>query len=278
MKKVYLLFVAVILAACSAEPVENEVLSGLDANLEGKKIKATEALDPMGFYSGNSGNLKGTFEVWNDCDNLYLEITPTGDAPEDVEISFVNALPQLNNGGNYSELTIDYSLEDADNLLWTIPVTDFDPESDLFIFVKAWGDDAGSSTFGDRNHQYTDFTFDFSMCGDCEESFDYFKNEDGTYTFTYTPSEDIDGAELTFTFPQSHVNVSPDEYAQNGNGNDTTFSTILDLESCKTYNWSFELSTDCTGKGQGKVNLWTDFKVNEVSKKGDLKNITQSCL
>ncbi|NJY64012.1 hypothetical protein HC174_14810 [Salinimicrobium sp. CDJ15-81-2] len=39
MKKIYLLFVAATLAACSAEPVENEV-SGLDANLQGKQIKA----------------------------------------------------------------------------------------------------------------------------------------------------------------------------------------------------------------------------------------------
>lgn len=42
MKKIYLLFIAATLAACSAEPVENEGLSGLDANLEGKQIKAQE--------------------------------------------------------------------------------------------------------------------------------------------------------------------------------------------------------------------------------------------
>ncbi len=40
MKKIYLLFIAATLAACSAEPLENEALSGLDANLEGKQIKA----------------------------------------------------------------------------------------------------------------------------------------------------------------------------------------------------------------------------------------------
>lgn len=40
MKKIYLLFVAVALSACSAEPVENEEITGLDANLQGKQIKA----------------------------------------------------------------------------------------------------------------------------------------------------------------------------------------------------------------------------------------------
>ena len=44
MKKFYLLFVAAALAACSAEPVENE-LSGLDANLSGKSNNKATSQD-----------------------------------------------------------------------------------------------------------------------------------------------------------------------------------------------------------------------------------------
>lgn len=277
MKRIYLLFMAVALAACSAEPVETEGVTALDANLEGNKIKAQEIEDPMGFYSGQSGNLKGTLAVWNDCDNLYLKITPTGDAPDNVEISFVSALPELKDNGNIkNKPEVNYSLVDAENLLWTFPVSDFNTEADNFIFVTAWGDDAGTNNFGEKKHKYTDYTFDFSMCS-CEESFDYIVNENGTYTFIYIPEEDIDNAHLTFTFPQGHVNVSPDGYAQNGIGNDTTFSSKMDLSACESYSWTFKLSADCRGAGQNAVNLWTDFTVSDESKKGNLNNIRQSC-
>ena len=272
MKRIYLLFVAVALAACSAEPVENE-LSGLDANLTGRKVKVQETENLMGFYAGQSGNLKGTLAVWNDCDNLYVEITPSGDAPENVEISFENALPELNNGGQFEDLAIDYTLEDTDNLLWTIPVSEFDTENDLFIFVKAWGDYAGSSLFGERKHQYTDFTFDFSLCL-CEESFNYDKNEDGSYTFIYVPAEDMPGAELVFTFAQSvEVYGLTNDWEWKGQ----TMQTKMDLFACTSYSWDLTLIKKCGGNTPNN-NVWTDFNVNDLSKKNaNTPTISKSC-
>src|SRR5690606_12809446 len=42
-------------------------------------------------------------------------------------------------------------------------------------------------------------------CSDCEESFTYVTNNDGTYTFTYVPAEDMDDASIVFTFAQGVV-------------------------------------------------------------------------
>src|SRR5690606_18111858 len=49
------------------------------------------------------------------------------------------------------------------------------------------------------------FTVRVINCNTCDESFSYSTNLDGTYTFTYVPAEDILGAEVVFTFPQSVV-------------------------------------------------------------------------
>lgn len=119
-------------------------------------------------------------------------------------------------------------------------------------------------------------------CG-CEESFSYDDagdNNTTTYTFYYTPAEDMDDATLVFTFAQSvAIDGFPEieNWKNNGNGaTSSTNQTTMNLEACHTYEWTLTLEKDCSGHS-GKSNLWTDFKVNDVSKKGDLKNIEQSC-
>lgn len=109
-------------------------------------------------------------------------------------------------------------------------------------------------------------TITVEECG-CEESFNYVKNEDGTYTFTYVPAEDVTGAELVFTFPQSALDGEPlSGWTYNGQ----TMQTSMDLVACQEYSWTVSLTCKDQNNPQNK---WTDFKVNEVSKKGTLGNI-----
>ena len=259
MKQIYLLCLAVILAACSAEPVENEILTGLDANLSARQVNSQVIQDPMSFYSGP--NKKGSFSTWNDCSNFYLQITPTGAAPDDVEVYLFETLPTLNNGENFND-PYDYDLTDAQDLHWTIPLSTLNTEADLFVFVKAWGFATGTP-YGKSS--YNLFQFDLSECG-CKESFTYVDNGDMTYTFTYIPEEDIADAEMVFTFAQG-TSVSGLETWYN-NGKAQTWHLEENLTACQIYTWTVELKANCPGNTI-ENNVWTDFKVNDVSKKAN---------
>ena len=260
MKKIYLLFVAAALAACSAEPVENEAFESLNATVTGKnKVSAAVAENPMGFYAGQSGKLKGTLEVWNDCSNLYVQITPTDENPEEVSIWLLNDRAELNGGKNQVENGSDVTEIDPQDLLWTFPVANFDLNEDLFVYVQAYGDYAGAIV--QEKVSYTNYDFVFEDCG-CEESFTYVDSGNMTYTFTYISEEDMTGAELVFTFAQGAYVDGLDGWEDKGQ----TRKMIMDLTACTTYNWTVTLDAKCSGNSQSS-NVWTDFKVNDVSKK-----------
>lgn len=107
---------------------------------------------------------------------------------------------------------------------------------------------------------------DIEPCSDCEESFTYLDNEDGTYTFTYVPAENMDGATLAFTFPQSALDVPLEGWAYNGQSMQKT----MNLTACVPLTVTVSLTCKDLHNPQNK---WSDFTVNEVSKKGSLGNI-----
>ena len=110
-------------------------------------------------------------------------------------------------------------------------------------------------------------------CSDCDESFSYVENDNGSYTFTYVPAEDVDGAEVVFTFAQG-VDVSG---LEGWGGNGVTRQMSIDFEACDEYSWTVVLETNCNGVGQKNANLWTDFTVGGDSKKGEFENIVKNC-
>lgn len=110
-------------------------------------------------------------------------------------------------------------------------------------------------------------------CSDCEESFTYVDNGDKSYTFTYVPAEDVTGAEVVFTFAQG-VDVDGLEGWEN---NGQTRQDVMDLEACEVYSWTVTLDAKCSGNSPNS-NVWTDFKVNDVSKKANEEDkFIQSC-
>ncbi|CAN5388440.1 hypothetical protein BH23BAC2_BH23BAC2_21850 [soil metagenome] len=123
------------------------------------------------------------------------------------------------------------------------------------------------------NGGFTETTVTVINCG-CEESFTYVMNSNGSYTFTYVPAEDMDNAEVVFTFAQSVVVSGLQGWTSNG----VTMQSRIDLDACEVYTWTVGLNTDCNGRGQKEANLWTDFKVNDDSKKHEgTPNIEKSC-
>lgn len=114
---------------------------------------------------------------------------------------------------------------------------------------------------------FTEKTLTVVNC--CVESFTYADNHDGTYTFSYTPKEAVEDAALVFTFAQSAYQSGlprAEGWAQPGAGQ--TMQTVMDLQACHTYTWTVALRANCSGNAR-QSNVWTDFKVNGVSKKNN---------
>jgi len=141
------------------------------------------------------------------------------------------------------------------------------------------------------------------ICTDssCEESFSYRAMDDSqnftinemgntqsstiknkSYEFKYIPSEDISGAEIKFTCP--HISdfsaLDGKEYTVNpgnGNGSPTVLTWVGNLTACQEITFNLLFVADCDQTNSGFANVFTDFKVNGESKKGDLENIRVSC-
>ena len=161
-------------------------------------------------------------------------------------------------------------------------VLDIDTGASTFVFDTTWAAcDVVSFTAEildcDGNVLNTlDGSYDLvGQCAACEESFTYVDNDDSTYTFTYISDIDLDSAELVLTFPQA---VTGDVEGLDGwTNHGQTFHTTLDITACTEYSWTVTLLPKCSGHSP-QSNLWTDFKVNDVSKKNaETPNIVVEC-
>ena len=116
----------------------------------------------------------------------------------------------------------------------------------------------------------------------CDESFSYTDNQDGSYTFKYVSSEDLENPEVKFTCPHivGFEALDGKVYAVNpGNshGSPTVLTWIGNIEACTEITFTLSFDADCNQTNSGKANLFTDFKVNGESKKGSNENIVYNC-
>uniref|UniRef100_UPI003216DEB8 hypothetical protein n=1 Tax=uncultured Draconibacterium sp. TaxID=1573823 RepID=UPI003216DEB8 len=125
----------------------------------------------------------------------------------------------------------------------------------------------------------------YSLIGPCEvgcdESFSYVDNQDGTLTFTYIPAEDMTDVNVVFTFPQVEYitflsGYEYESFVRPGNGNAQNMQADLSFDACVEYTWTIQL-VDCTA-ANATANGWTDFKVDDISKKNEnTPNFTYTC-
>lgn len=109
------------------------------------------------------------------------------------------------------------------------------------------------------------FNSSYDLIGicDCTERFTWKDNGDDTYTFTYVTEEDVEGAFLEFTFPQGVVLSAPSGWNPPGNSlTSVVRQKTDDITGCVPYVFTFGLVHADNGQGP----LWTDFKVNGVTK------------
>jgi hypothetical protein len=107
----------------------------------------------------------------------------------------------------------------------------------------------------------------------CEESFSYDLDEDGSsVVFTYISPVAIDPAQIKFTCPHITGFTATDgkEYTVNpgnGQGSPTVLTWNGAVAACTPITFAFSFDPDCDQNSAGFANLWTDCKVNGVSKK-----------
>ncbi|MDX5340592.1 MAG: hypothetical protein LPK25_16315 [Cyclobacteriaceae bacterium] len=279
-----------ILGACS----QTATFEDADLMNEQAVAKAGFKLDPFGIGNENARTYAAT-----DCEDFCID-------PENPEYSVQTSTISNNSGPQirvftysvYNTLTgfqLDWSYASTNSagrkLRITVSGAGFASPKTYTSSQLNGGPTSGSNTFafdaswaacgvvtvvaemldGEDVLVSGPITTNYSLIGECvvgcDESFSYVDNEDGTYTFTYIPSEDIEDALLEFTFPQSALDGDP---LQGWSYAGQTMQTTMDLEACETYTWTVSLSCKPLNNPQNK---WTDFKVNDVSKKGSLANI-----
>lgn len=110
-------------------------------------------------------------------------------------------------------------------------------------------------------------------CG-CEESFSYATEDNLNVTFTYVSAESLENAEVKIVCPHimttdGFISMDGKEYAVNNSGNITVLTWTGDIAACTEMTFDLSFNPDCSkqNKGNGGINIWTDFTVNGASKK-----------
>lgn len=247
-KLLYLFILGIGFTSCSVESIDStENLQTADAKFKIQQVEKSMILKSAEICEGEAPVFVFNFPQGT---------TGNGLKATDIQIQLYN--PEINDWEQFKKLSYpgagpqEYSYTDE---------------------VLEVGDYSFRVSIGSGGFDYF-ATLSVVDCSECEESFTYTSNENGSYTFTYIPAEDMEGVDVVFTFAQSVVATG---YEWSGwKGNSSTRTEVMNLNACSVYTWTLFLTGDCNGNSP-ESNLWTDFKVNNVSKKGDLSNIERVC-
>ncbi|SDL05524.1 hypothetical protein SAMN04488034_102127 [Salinimicrobium catena] len=240
MKRITLLSAIVLMYGCSMETTED--FSTLNASAKAQNSEEENFIVPELICEGEESTF--VFEFPEKPGKTALKVQLYGDDPSTTE-----------------EIEEWYNIFD-EQIEGSGPV-------DFYYTFEEAGDYSIRYQIGGGG--FTELMVTVENCG-CEESFNY-EGAGDTYTFIYTPAEDMEDAHLTFTFAQS---VSVEGFSENWTWHGQTMQSNVELEACVPLTWKLTLQKKCDGSTPNN-NVWTDFKVNDVSKKGDLSNIVQSC-
>ncbi|HSP12656.1 MAG TPA: hypothetical protein VLO29_09020 [Salegentibacter sp.] len=247
-KLLYLIILGAGIIGCSTEPIETEALESYDAKVKAQEVEKSMDLTEPEICFGETPEFNFNFPQ---------DSKGNGD-PKETNIHIQVWNPELDDWESFQQL--DYLGGGPEEYTYE--------EEVLELGTHEFRAKIGSGGFNYFS------TLDVLDCSDCEESFSYMENEDGTYTFTYIPEEDIENAEVIFTFAQS---VVVEGYEWDWNGKSSTRKETMNLIACESYSWTLKLEGDCSGNSE-ESNLWTDFKVNDLSKKNDdTPNIEKIC-
>lgn len=215
--------------------------------------KTGQAIIGWGGKTNNSNTKTVDIEYYNTETEFILKVKSTNGFSDLI----INGLSVWTNGPVAADTWATYTTllgenwAACDNIAYTLQVAGNGPQAEFEVDYNLIG-----------------------LCG-CEESFAYTQVTEGVYTFTYIPAESMDDAVLVFTIPQSYYVSGLEGWTRNGQ----TLQNTMDLEACESYTWTIQFTPDCDNtNGNSNRNVWTDFKVNNESKKNDnTPNIVMQC-
>ncbi len=266
-----------VFTSCEQESMEGEIVNLEKTLFLTEADCATDCLDPEGPYVAGSDLVNQT---WGGKGKHEKTVSYTA---YNTPTHFIIEVYYERNNDNTSDLiraiALDETQEELDVESGSTTVFEFDlPNNweacDIVDFdIRQEGQGSPIDLSGDYSL--------FSFCG-CEEDFYYEENADGSYTFIYTADENLGNAEVKFTTP--HITdfeaLDGKEYTSNpgqGNGSNTVLTWTGDITMCEEITFTLALDADCSQNNAGFATVFSDFKVNDDSKKGETGNIKVDC-
>ena len=206
----------------------------------------------------------GEIKMWNDNSKVYLTIgTFSFDYIKMVGFLASDASEPSNPvynqnvvSGAGTSLSLDYDIPSE----WAFCV-------EYRFWIRIEGKAGGTETYSINYIPY-------EICQDCDESFSYTTTDNLHVVFTYISEIDLEDAILKFTCPQIDYYTANDAktYSPNPgqmNGTDNVLTWTGAITHCVPITFDLTFTPHCVGTGGGNphANVWTDFTVNDVSKK-----------
>ncbi|WP_320167937.1 hypothetical protein [Mangrovibacterium marinum] len=270
-----------------------------------------DCVDEPLFMSGpttvNNKENYAQVDYWNDNENFYIQVTANDqNTIESIALSypFDYELDGAPKNCNYKiNYNIDYSeAEPFHSHLFIFPLTG-DWQCSIQQFALRVNGIDGNPVYYQEADASEDYSYEqgnktiTGVCDNvpmpisyllseiceqgCDESFSYTDNQNGTLTFYYTPAEAMSEVSVVFTFPQVEYitflsGYEYESFARPGKGNAQNMQATLSFDACTEYSWTVQL-VDCTA-ANATANGWTDFKVDDSSKKNEqTPNYQYSC-
>jgi hypothetical protein len=229
-----------------------------------------EQVTTQNFQANPFGSV--TVTIWNTPTTIVYKITSSSHDLKKITLNGTNV---------YASNTVT-----PEPFLITVPVGTFGTD---------WnGCDAKAATIEVRRQNsngtgagvYLSFATSYNLvgvCQDCVEGFSYVTTDNKNVVFTYKSEVALTGAVVKFTCPHITGFVSNDGkiYTSNpgqGQGAPTVLTWKGDIPACVAVTFNISFTPDCGQNAAGFANVWTDFNVNDVSKKGSLQSIRYNCV
>jgi hypothetical protein len=271
-----LLGVFIIFTSCQQESIDDDFLILEKTTFIADGNCATDCLNPEGPYvtssdfqelawGGGRQDKSVSYTVYNTPTHFLVEVNyerNNGNASDLIRVVALGETQEAYNVQSGSLTEFMFALESG----WeTCDAIDFEIRQE------------GQGSPIDLAGNYSLFTF----CG-CTEDFNYVSNEDGSYTFIYLSEENLEQAQVKFTTP--HITgfeaLDGKEYTTNpgqGNGASNVLTWTGDITMCEEITFTLVFHADCFQNNAGFATVFSDFKVNDVSKKGETGNIKLIC-
>lgn len=282
-----ILTIFILLTSCEKESLQDDSLRVKAAKIETASLKTLINYDDCSNSCIEAGTESYYAKSASRLGSSGQNTKSVGYVAYNTETQFVvEVLYQITNGSSNAKADITINIDNDVKLIEEVASGTVVSHSINLPLGWQACDNISFSVLQEALGQPINFNESYSLIGvcdsGCDESFSYEENEDGSYTFTYISSEDLENAEVKFTCPHIASFEALDDKIYsvnpgNSHGSPTVLTWIGDIDACTEMTFTLSFEADCDQTNSGKANMFTDFKVNGESKKGSNENIVFDC-